>query len=398
MINFETKNSLILFSYQADRDSNYWVVNKLETAKSVTFQRTFSFNVTDLYNEDVPLSDIDEFDPVVFVFARLEGDYYKICDHVLSLGISVYFHKDIQLYPGYFVSIKNISIFRKIRKLISQDIYIGGENEYAIPFDDFIDLVNKFPNSYELEKYAQARVSQVITNYFDNTFDAKSSYNKYMNKKLSKHGAKLISTFRDSEIFKFKAILSKIQEMLVDENSYNEKQWQKEIAEIILLLNPKYIRAFQESPVRDSIKDKNKKVDFLLVDSSGAIDIAEIKKPFDSAIVTHGMYRDNYIPLRELTGTVMQIEKYIFHLNKWGEIGEKTLTGKYKNELPDGFQIKITNPNGIVIMGRDNNLSPHQKSDFEVIKRKYKNIIDIVTYDDLIRRLHFVIQQLQNET
>ena len=90
----------------------------------------------------------------------------------------------------------------------------------------------------------------------------------------------------------------------------------------------------------------------------------------------------------------MQIEKYIFYLNKWGKAGEDYLTKYYKKELPAEFSIKITNPSGIIIMGRDNNLSPEQKQDFEVIKRKYKNVVDIITYDDLISRLKFTIEQL----
>lgn len=96
--------------------------------------------------------------------------------------------------------------------------------------------------------------------------------------------------------------------------------------------------------------------------------------------MTSGLYRDNYIPLRKLSGTVMQIEKYIYYLNRWSEEGEKTLTAKYKNELPEGFEIKITNPSGIIILSRELNLTTEQKRDFEVIKRKYKNIVDIITY------------------
>lgn len=46
-------------------------------------------------------------------------------------------------------------------------------------------------------------------------------------------------------------------------------------------------------------------------------------------------------------------------------------------------------------MGRDSNLSNAQKGDFEVVKRKYKNIIDIITYDDLLRRLDFIVKELE---
>jgi putative sterol carrier protein len=89
----------------------------------------------------------------------------------------------------------------------------------------------------------------------------------------------------------------------------------------------------------------------------------------------------------------MQIEKYIFYLNKWGKKGEEKLTAHYKNELAENFKIKITNPSGLIIMGRTVGLSEEQIQDFEVIKRKYKNVIDIITYDDLISRLNFTIKQ-----
>lgn len=91
----------------------------------------------------------------------------------------------------------------------------------------------------------------------------------------------------------------------------------------------------------------------------------------------------------------MQIEKYIYHLNKLGKKGEIELTKKYQNELPEGLQIRITNPHGMIIMGRDTDLNANQIGDFEIIKRKYKNVIDIFTYDELIRRLDIVIQQLK---
>lgn len=123
----------------------------------------------------------------------------------------------------------------------------------------------------------------------------------------------------------------------------------------------------------------------------------EIKQPFDRCIVTEGQYRDNHIPLRELSGSVMQIEKYIYYLNRWGVVGEHALTKKYQDQLPVHFSIKITNPGGIIIMGRDKDLTQDQHRDFEVVKRKYKNILDIITYDDLIRRLEAILKRLAFE-
>ena len=91
----------------------------------------------------------------------------------------------------------------------------------------------------------------------------------------------------------------------------------------------------------------------------------------------------------------MQVEKYIYHLSKWGIEGEAKLTEKFKKELPDGVTLHITNPKGIIIMGRSKNLSIDQKNDFEIIKRKYKSIVDIITYDDLVLRLDTIIKSIE---
>ena len=99
------------------------------------------------------------------------------------------------------------------------------------------------------------------------------------------------------------------------------------------------------------------------MDANGHVDVVEIKQPFDHAIMTKGKYRDNYVPLRELSGTVMQIEKYIYYLNRWGRRGENFLNTKYKDELPKGFKIHITNPKGFIIMGRENNKSDSKKEE-----------------------------------
>lgn len=84
-----------------------------------------------------------------------------------------------------------------------------------------------------------------------------------------------------------------------------------------------------------------------------------------------------------------------FYLNKSGKEIENKLTKKYKDELPDNLEVRITNPNAIIIMGRDNKMDKNQLHDFEIIKRKYKNVIDIFTYDDLLRRLKMIISQLK---
>jgi len=92
----------------------------------------------------------------------------------------------------------------------------------------------------------------------------------------------------------------------------------------------------------------------------------------------------------------MQTEKYIFYLTRWGERGEEELNKKHLDKIPSGLKIKIINPKGMIIMGRENSFKSEQKQDFEIIKRQYKNVIEIITYDDLIQRIKNQIECLIN--
>jgi hypothetical protein len=246
-----------------------------------------------------------------------------------------------------------------------------------------------------MTKYASARVGACLRDYFETASDTEQLYQKYMNKKVNSPGSDIIITLLQNELAKYQMLLEKLKAMLANEHSsYNEDQWQNEILDIIRLLYPKYIQAFKNVKVKDQT-GKDRYIDILLVDSCGNIDIIEIKRPFDNCIVSKRQYRDNYIPMKELSGAIMQLEKYIFYLNKWGQRGEDRLNERYRNEFPTGLRLKIINPKGIIIMGRENKLFVSQRDDFEIIKRKYKSVIDIVTYDDLLARLRFTISQMQ---
>ncbi|MGT2440986.1 Shedu immune nuclease family protein (plasmid) [Bradyrhizobium betae] len=172
------------------------------------------------------------------------------------------------------------------------------------------------------------------------------------------------------------------------------------------LLFPKYIKVLKNVAVADYYSNPEKKtsrfIDIALVDANGNLDVIEIKKPFEDKILRKSPYRGNSIPTSELSGAIMQAEKYLFHLSKWGVQGEKKLTNKYADELPNGIRIRISNPKAIIIVGRDQisggDMTGSQLLDFEVIRRKYANMMDIITYDDLLRRLDTTIVALGGET
>ncbi|WP_237133820.1 Shedu immune nuclease family protein [Pseudohongiella sp. O18] len=395
MLEFIKEEKRLVLSYSGELRPSGWIYSELEKGHDVTLRRTFTVSKNELWSEEDP---IDEEAPVLFVIGSKNGQYYSLSRTVMGIEHDLFIHEDIELTTKIFIAERNISIFSRLDQLIKGDVRIGGQDDSSIPEEAFTKLLRNFPNSYELTRYAFARVGAVISSYLKTKEDYEEKYQNYMDRRASIEGSNAYQLVANAEIEKYKLLLSKLKGMLEKEESYSETQWQEEILQIILLLYPKYILAFKEAPVRDTYNKKDRKIDILLVDSTGNADIIEIKKPFDKCIVTDRTYRDNYIPLRELSGTVMQIEKYIFYLNKWGRNGEEKLTSHYQDKLEPGFSIRITSPGGIIIMGRETGLSAEQRQDFEVIKRKYKSLIDIITYDDLLARLESTLKHWTKHT
>lgn len=396
MIEFRAEKEGLVLRY-SPMTGGKWIYKKLKKNEKINLKRTFFLQKKHLTGASKkPSPDPDE--PVQFLMGPKIKGYFHLDKDILNIDFDLYIYEDVELTYESFTAEKHVSVFSKVKKLSPGDIHIGGDFPRNLPKADFKRLIDNFPNTYELRKYVSSRVSSVLRDFVDTKIDGEEKYRKYMNRKLPVKDDDFYGILKDGEIAKYGLLHEKLKDMLARETSFSEKKWQKEILKIILLLYPKYIRAFKEAPVRDTYANKDRKIDLLLVDSSGNTDIIEIKQPFDKCIVSTNRYRDNYIPLCELSGTVMQVEKYIFYLNKWGKAGEKSLTKKYKSKLPNGLEIKITNPSGIIILGRNLNLSEEQRQDFEVIKRKYKNVIDIITYDDLLNRLRVTIEQLRKQT
>jgi Domain of unknown function (DUF4263) len=195
-----------------------------------------------------------------------------------------------------------------------------------------------------------------------------------------------------------------ISAWLANAAGYTEKDWQQLIIKVILLLFPKYVAVLENLMVADFYSKpgtrKNRFIDICLIDAGGSIDVVEIKKPIDDVLLSRALYRGNHVPTKELSGTIMQAEKYLFHLSKWGVDGEQQLTSRYAHLLPAEMRIRVTNPKAMILLGRDKRadgtsaLEDHERFDLEVIKRKFSNMMDILTYDDLLRRLDNIIASL----
>jgi hypothetical protein len=407
MIDFEDDDRGLVLLYEVENNDTNWVSEKLRVSGEVTVSHGFTFERADLLRP--PSRRRDEEPVYKFRFAIRRAGYYRIPGRVLGCDCDVLISDiDVPIERKTFIAERNIRIFRRIEKVTkpSHEIVVGGSRQDSIPIETFRQLLAKFPNSTEIDRYAGARIEAIVGEFFGGNTAAREQYEAYLDRRGSAVSSRPLQQpeLIAAEINKYGMLRSTIAQWLADATAYSEKDCQQLIIKVILLLFPKYVFVLQNVTVADFYSKpgarRNRFIDICLVDSSGRLDVIEIKKPFDDALLSRGLYRGNNVPTKELSGTIMQAEKYLFHLSKWGVEGERQLTKKYGSLLPAGMQIRITNPKAMVLLGRDKGtdgksaLTNSQMFDLEIIKRKYSNMMDIITYDDLLRRLDNTIASL----
>jgi len=403
MIDIEKKDDKLLLYYTSERPPFDWVSKELDEHGSVVIAKTFRFTKDDLlsngFNERAE-EDFDEDEQTsTFIFATDANEYYKIEARILSTQADVLLSKQLPISKKTFIAHRGISIFSKIDQLVAEPIVIGGSRENAVPVAEFENLLKNFPTTTELDHYAHSKISLILKEYLGTMTDAQKNLNDYLKKKKSIKPTPEVPALYEYEVQKYEYIRDRIKEMLEQVEAYSESDWQELMLQFVLLIFPKYVAVLKNVNINDYYSKSDRKtdryIDLALVDANGNLDLIEIKKPFESCLLSSSKYRDNYTPKKELSGTIMQAEKYLFHLNKWGVDGEKKINEKHSAQLPSGMKIKITNPKAIVIMGRSNEFLEDQNFDFEIMKRKYASILDIITYDDLLNRLENIIEKFR---
>lgn len=392
--NFIKNENKLYYKYEPSYGIG-WILDKIRKKEEIIIHKIFFIN-----NHNKVIID-EENDAVIIEIGELDANYYKISSEILGINYELYFYKDINFNINFFKAQgfrKNL--FNMIEDVLGKrkQLYIGGEKA-DITIEKFKEILKKFPKKYEQDLYVDSRIYQVLENELDGLINYREKLELYRNK--NNYTIKQDDIFEEInayEIEKFKKILNHLKIMLEKQELYDEKQWQEEIIKIICLIFPKYISSFREVKIKVNSTTSNKKnelVDILLINNYGNIDIIEIKKPYKNKIISKNVNRDNYYPSTILTQTIMQIEKYIYHLNRWGQDAEKYLNDTYQANLPEGIYIKNINPKGIIIMGETKGFSEKEKNDLEVIKKMYANVVDIITYDDLIDRLENIIKSFE---
>ncbi len=373
-----------------------WVgfdLEKLNTEDGIPIRRTF------FINRDTKYKIIDD-DTIEFVIGELDGDYYKLDKNVFQTNNIFYFQKDFKLKANYFFQLNKISILRKIDKVIANDLYIGGKVLNAIPEDIYINMIKNFPNTTECIKYQNMRIEFLCESYISPIKNNKQDYIDYVNKKdekITNVGLNINEKIVNSELFKYEYILSKLKVMLNESEKYSEDDWQMAIAKILMLLNSNYIGFLEKLRIPIEEEGEFREPDFLLVDASGFIDIIEIKKADNIQILNKREYRNNFIPSQELSGAIMQCNKYCFWLTQNRKNNEALISKKIKEKYGIDMNINIRSPKFTIILGRSIDFTERQKKDFKTIKNQYNNVNEILTYDDIIIKLERIIGTFLNK-
>lgn len=396
-IKFKKENNELFIIYNPKNWSVEYIDNKIKESGEFILRRTFRFkNYCNHIDDDFRK----------FKLAELQGEYWVIDKIILDIKYDLKISTDLNIDKKIFIAERDISVFSKLDKLIEEKIIVGGNDEEAIPLEVFYEFLKKFPTTTEMNHYASARIEGVLGEYFPTMTPSESKLDAFLKRKLkysSKNGIiKQSPTLVKLEISKFEYVYQEIEELLKKgENKFYEREWQNKILEIIQLIFPKYIAICENVQIYDFYTEENERksryIDLLLIDFNGNVDILELKRPFDNRILCTNPKncRDNYIPHRELSTALMQAEKYIFHLNKWGKKGEETLTKNLNGFLPENFKIKISNPKAIILLGRSHQFDDRQILDFEIIKKQFSHIADIMSYDDLLNRVGNILSVLK---
>lgn len=424
-IRFEILDECLVLFYQPDTRDVASLVKQLKDVRLSEYRYPIKSCFWVTYDDLYPLVLIDDYiedansyftdtNEVAFCVGFFEDGYIKFNSAITKTVHDFFFVSNIPFRASFFVKDNYISILKGIDRVIENDLYVDIENLNTpnhITFEYFQYVVNNFPGTTELRHYSNMRLSAIFADLEDNSAEYLRKYDKFIatRKSVSRvktlnetHPQIISSSLFEGSLYKleqFKVLLSDFDTRL-NKEQHDESFWQEYVHNIIPFLFPKYIVSIREIVFDkiDEVEDEhNRKPDFILIDTSGFVDVMDIKVPEIELISNKVVYRNNHYPLKSFSGSVVQVEKYIYCLNQAPKINVKKIIEKSRGLLPEDIKVRIINPIGLLIAGRSPNSDVHRLRDFELIKRQYKNVVEIMTYDDILNRLKNITVSLERD-
>lgn len=196
---------------------------------------TFWVNKTNI----VEINQDDE--SICFTIAKTKGNYYLLDREVFGIKHNISIEKKLNISDKWFITYPKTSVIKKIDELLQDDLCIvadeNGEENY-LPSRAFLELIEVFPNSYEVKKYVSSRISYLLSTYVEGVWKNKESYERYLEKKEANLPLSSFPNIKLMGYEMYKKAYDELELMLEDSMSYSEKEWQRRIYEIICVLYP----------------------------------------------------------------------------------------------------------------------------------------------------------------
>ncbi len=376
-----------------------WLRDRLEADGEFTLRRSLTFVEGDVVEWP------DDTEEMLIRLGSVEGGYWHVPGRVFGEGChDVYIGIECRPEMRWFV-VRDVSVFRHVFEVVNEVVCIGGDRPGSMPEAEFRALADSFPwSAAETRLYAWSRIQSAVESYFSTREDFQTRYQDHMELAAARRSAS--SAFPEEPGFGlgfdvaraalYGDALTRLEAVVY--GNARELDFQRILPPYLELLFPQYIAFVPQAVIPDG-KGRMRRPDFLLVDARGNVDVLEIKRPFDNRVMlAGGLYRDNCIPARELSGAVMQCRKYVSYLNGGGAALEARLAERLVSAgfIPDGMGLSFASSKGLVIMGRDPERG--RLGDFDIIRRQYAGMVDVITYDDLIRRFRRIVGAIERKT
>ena len=189
VIDFTQHGEHLLMCYTPERGSDDWLVNPLESDDDISLSGNTLHVRKEIYRSDFVDGENNMDACYCFVVGQLESGYYRMDRRFLGIKYNLFLHESLTFRRSTFVAETNIPIFRGFNDYGFSDFRIGGDEPDALPKEVFEEMLRQFPNSYELKRYARARVSSLIRNYVPIKTDFEAQYHIYRDRKASAKGS-----------------------------------------------------------------------------------------------------------------------------------------------------------------------------------------------------------------
>lgn len=311
--------------------------------------------------------------------------------------------KSSSIYGNILYAFKNFYKHDKLFIDIDSDSNFEDDGLH-ITQSTYKDFVKIFPTATNVKYQTLSIFTKLLKSELD-VVDYEEIYSRYKSREISVRNKEDIKTEEICKQEKVKYIYAKVQLLKSLERSaagvfIHEDEFSKLIAQIFCFLNPKYVKIQTKLNISDYTGARaNCQADLSLIDCEGNIDLIEVKSPQAYPnLFRKRQYRNHYVPSGELSGAINQLEQYLKCLTKMTTEEISNKNPALQNEMGE-IKLKAVHPKGYIIFGRDaasfngDNIN-QKKLDFELIKNTYKDVVDIITFDELVQRFDRIISFL----